>query len=63
MTRYWISCKLFTASVTVDAAGRIVEAAPIVKRFLGQPIGNLFAWARQQGGMTIKRWINTGQSG
>ena len=50
MTRHWISCHLFTVSVATDSDNRIVEAAPIVRRFLGQPLANLLHWARTRGG-------------
>ena len=56
MTRHWISCTAFTVSVATDAQGRIVEAAPIVRKFLGQPLVNLLGWANARGGLRHERW-------
>lgn len=39
-----------TISVTCDENNRVVKAAAIVKRFVGQPIKNLADWMREQGG-------------
>jgi len=55
MTRHWISCTAFTVRVVTDAQDKIVEAAPIVKKFLGQPIANLLRWADARGGI-IHAW-------
>jgi len=35
--------------VETDEKGRIVWAAPIVRRFVGQPLANLVRWARSLG--------------
>jgi len=51
MTRHWISCDRFTVAVTTDERGRVVEAAPVVRRFLGQPLYNLLRWADSLGGL------------
>ena len=52
---YWISNRVFT--VRVEATdGVITEAAPIVRKFLGQPVGNLLHWARRQGGLIVETW-------
>ena len=51
---YWISCKDFTVRVMVDAmTKRIVEAAPIVRKFHGQPLDNLLKWAEKKGGLLV----------
>jgi hypothetical protein len=50
MTRHWISCARFTVEVETDTRGMITRAAPIVRKFQGQPIGNLLNWARELGG-------------
>jgi hypothetical protein len=42
--RVWVSCTKSTCEVELDERGVIVQAAPIVKRFVGQPFGNLRAW-------------------
>lgn len=40
-TRLWISCRKFTVRVVVDDGNIITEAAPILRRFIGQPLRNL----------------------
>jgi len=37
-----------TICVDVDAAGIIVAAPPIARKFIGQPAKNLGAWLRRQ---------------
>jgi hypothetical protein len=51
--RIWITCRRFTVVVTWGADGRIKDAAPIVRRFNGQPLENLLRWAESSGGL---RW-------
>ena len=41
---YWVSCPLFTCGVTTNHLGRIVETAPILWKFVGQPFTNLMRW-------------------
>ena len=40
----WLSCDKFTVSVEVDEHGIITEAAPIVRKFIGQDIKTLGKW-------------------
>lgn len=47
---WWVSCNLFTVRVATNAQGYICEAAPIVRRFIGQPFANLERWAKTHGG-------------
>ena len=49
MTRHWISCTRFTVLVHTDKAGVITYAAPIVRKFQGQPLSNLLSWAEDFG--------------
>lgn len=57
MTRHhWISTRYFTVLVKVDANAKIVWTAPLVRRFLGQPIGNLLNWAIPFGGLRHQSW-------
>ena len=42
-----------TVGVTIDSNRRIVKAAHIVARFIGQPLDNLTAWMKKQGGLRI----------
>jgi hypothetical protein len=51
MRAYWVSCAKFTVRVAADEDGVITEAAPIVRRFIGQPLGNLTRWAAGLGGL------------
>jgi hypothetical protein len=51
MTNWYYSCPKFTVLVKTDATGTIVWAAPIVRRFIGQPLSNLERW---QGGKAIQ---------
>lgn len=46
----WLSCRDFTIQTNTDANGKIVWTAPITRRFLGQPLGNLVEWMRKIGG-------------
>lgn len=47
---WWVSCTKFTVRVdTID--GRIVYAAPIVRKFIGQEFTNLLKWAASLGGL------------
>ena len=48
---YWyLSSKQMTVGVETDKTGRIVNSAPIVKKFIGQPLANLEVWMKKQGG-------------
>jgi hypothetical protein len=55
--KWWVSCPMFTVQVNTfqgqTLAGReeevIVEAAPIVRKFIGQPFHNLTGWAKKSG--------------
>ena len=50
--KIWITCRLFTVQADTEW-GVIVRTAPIAKKFIGQPIGNLIRWAEKFGGA---RW-------
>ncbi|HEY1876922.1 MAG TPA: hypothetical protein VGG66_05605 [Rhizomicrobium sp.] len=50
---YWVSCDQWTVEVRA-ADGRITQAAPIVRRFIGQPLNNLLNWARGLGGLRVE---------
>lgn len=51
---YWISCERFTVRVVCDGDGVIVEAAPVVRRFLGQHLARLTRWAAGLGGLRVE---------
>lgn len=50
-TRHWISTEMFTVQVNTDSTHRIVWAAPIVRKFIGSPIGDLLNWSIRFGGL------------
>jgi len=51
---WWVSCKLFTVKVVIKE-GTVVDAAPMTKRFIGQPFSNLLKWADKFGCCTAIR--------
>lgn len=53
---YWISCAKWTSRVVVDETGVIVKTAPVVRRFIGQPVENLLRWAARIGGLRVESW-------
>jgi hypothetical protein len=55
MTCHWISTNMFTVLVHTNGT-EIVRAAPLVRRFIGQPIGNLLNWAIPFGGLRRASW-------
>lgn len=50
-TRWWASCNKFTVFVEVDENKRIVDTAPVVRRFIGQSFDNLLRWFAGFGGL------------
>lgn len=56
--KYWLSCRAWTVQVTVED-DIVVEAAPIVRKFVGQRFANLVRWAEKLGGMRVELlWWN-----
>ena len=53
---HWVSCSKFTVKVKTDPHGTIVQAAPMVRKFLGQPIASLLKWASKLGGFQHCKW-------
>lgn len=49
--RWWISCVKFTVEVETGQDRRIIKAAPICRKFVGQPLDNLLRWAARFGGL------------
>jgi hypothetical protein len=49
----WVSCAKFTVGVVTGDDGRIRDSAPMVRKFIGQPLGNLLRWAKGFGRL---RW-------
>jgi hypothetical protein len=55
--RHWVSCSKFTVQVNTDANDKIIWAAPIVRKFVGQPLANLLSWAMTLGGeVDVEVW-------
>lgn len=52
----WVSVPFATFGVEVDDAGRIVEAAPIVRWSVGRPHDVVVRWARRKRGQRFA-WI------
>jgi hypothetical protein len=53
---HWVSTRYFTVVVKTDAENKVVRAAPLVRRFIGQPIGNLLNWSIPFGGLRHQSW-------
>jgi len=51
---YWIVTSRWTARVTVNDRGVITAAAPLVRKFRGQPFSNLLGWAKQSGLVAVE---------
>jgi hypothetical protein len=49
--RHRINCRALTVRVHATPEGMIVWAAPVVRKFTGQPLDNLLRWAAQRGGL------------
>jgi hypothetical protein len=41
---WWVSCRDFTVQVNTDENLVIIEAAPIVRKFVGQSLNALVKW-------------------
>jgi len=54
MVTYYVSSKRMTIMVDVDSNGKIIKAAPIARKFIGQPFKNLERWMVKQGGFHKK---------
>ncbi len=48
--KWWVSCPKFTVHIETDEDGVITVAAPIVRSFIGQSVGELTRWARSRFG-------------
>lgn len=55
ISSWWLSTEKMTVYVETDANDRIINAAPIVNRFIGQPLDNLLGWLSRQGGLRKSR--------
>lgn len=58
MTALWVSNPKFTARVVIYEDKRyhcetIMNAAPVFKKFIGQPFVNLLVWMRKWGAVRV----------
>ena len=63
MRAYWVSAPYATGEVQVSAAGRIVEAPPVWRVFIGQPLANLKRWLESKGGPVWVERMEESKSG
>lgn len=52
MKHMWLSSKRMTVLADVQD-GLVVKAAPVVRKFIGQPLVNLVRWMKRQGGFQM----------
>lgn len=50
MPDHWLSNERMTVAVVTDDQGRITDAAPVVRKFVGQHLDDLRAWMTKHGG-------------
>lgn len=55
MTAWYVSCTAWTVMVETDAAMIITRAAPIVRKFTGQPLHQLTRWAGKWQPVRVER--------
>jgi len=41
---YWVCCRRFCVKITVDDDDIIIDAAPIIRKFIGKSFTNLITW-------------------
>ncbi len=46
---WWVSSPRMTVKVKIDSDRQIIEAAPVVRKFVGQSFSNLIGWIKKQG--------------
>jgi hypothetical protein len=54
MKSYRLTCDAFVARVQVDDSDVIRWAAPVVRKFLGQPLDQLKTWMKKYGGFNMQ---------
>ena len=55
LTGWWVSCEKFTVVVYTDDELVITWAAPVVHKFVGQPLINLLRWFQRFNGLAVRR--------
>ena len=53
--KYYLTSKIFTVQVETNGSGKIVDGAPVIHKFIGQPLDNLLKWLNTKGGYDIMR--------
>ena len=53
MTKLWVSTRKFTCQVNLRD-GIVTNAAPILRKFVGQQWGNLERWCKGVGGLIVR---------
>ena len=54
MPRLYVSCNKFACRVVVDESTQVItDAAPVIRKFIGQPIRNLYTWFAKFGNLRI----------
>ena len=51
---HWLSSPKMTVLV-MTRCGVVTDASPVVRKFVGQPLGNLLAWMKQHGKLLHER--------
>lgn len=54
VTTWWLSNHKMTVMIKTNQNRQIIEAAPIVKKFIGQPLSNLAYWMDKIGKLDWK---------
>lgn len=54
-TTYRLSSRKMTVAVDVDEQSTIQAGAPVIHRFVGQPLAHLVRWMQQQGGFEMEQ--------
>lgn len=50
LTRFWVSAERATVFADVDLESNIIDASPLVKRFIGQKFWRLVKWMSEKMG-------------
>lgn len=52
---WWLSNKQLTIKVEIDDNSNIKTAAPVVYKFIGQPLSNLIRWMNSMGKTEVNK--------
>lgn len=55
MRTYWLSCSKLTCAFDVNDNDIVIKAAPILRKFCGQPKENLLRWVQNRFGDYLLR--------